>query len=136
IGRFERPVEARLPRADDGFIARSVRGERGIGRRADPRDWKCVESPQVGAVPVIWKAIVGVVRSLLLPGNRLVGINTRAIPDLLLAEAHMHDAVVPGDLAHGVWGDQHPTILEPGAGLDDHVADRPALVVEIEILDR
>ena len=67
--------------------------------------------------------------------NGLVGVNARAVPDLLLSEVDVHDLVGPGYVAHRARGDQYLAAAQPSAGLDNHVHDGPALVVKIDVLD-
>src|SRR6185437_1751716 len=134
IGRVALLVDASFDFARDRGIDRLLRRNERLGRCTDPRIRQHRGSPQPVALPVVRVSVIVVVVDLVLTGNRLVGVDARTVPDLLLRQVDVDNFVAPVDPAHRSRGDQHDASAQPAAGGDDQVTDRPTLVVEIDIL--
>src|SRR5487761_2683963 len=128
-------IQASLLLARKRFILRPCRAGSEIGRGPDPRHGIHAEAPCVYAFPVVGIAVIIVVIDLVLSRNRLVGVDARAVTDLLPGETDVHHTIIPGHAGHRTRRDQYLALAQPASGLDDHVPNDPAPIVEIEILD-
>src|SRR6185312_2683815 len=73
--------------------------------------------------------------TLVLPRHWLVGIDGRACLDLLLVQSDVDHTLFPVDALHGNRRDQHLAPAEPVSRVDYQIADSPAMVVEVDVLD-
>ncbi len=91
--------------------------------------------PPVGATPIRGPLIVPVVGLLELSRDRLVGVQGGTVLDLLFGQGDGDVARVADDSRQRIRGDQDLSLLEPVSRVGDQVADRPVVVIEVEVLD-
>ncbi len=91
-------------------------------------------APQVGTTPIIGISVIQVVFGLVLPGDRLMRVDVRAILHLLFRQRHIQSLGWPVRVEYGDWRDQHLPAAQPAAGFYREVADGPGLIVEIELI--
>ncbi len=84
--------------------------------------------------PVVPVSVVAVERRLLHSRHRLLGIDVRAILDLLSGEIQFDGVAVGVYGGDRPWGDQHTPPGEPGAAIHDEVPDDPLPVIEQEVI--
>jgi hypothetical protein len=75
-------------------------------------------------------AIVMVEVPFVLTGDGFVHIHTRAMLDLVYRQIQVETVSRPLGLAEGDRQDEHPALIEEAPGLDDQIADDPALIVQ------
>src|SRR5262245_11314820 len=103
------------------------------GRR-DRQDRIGQLAPAIGTEPVVRIAVVLRECDLTLAVDRTIGVDRRAILDLLLGQRRPE----PRGARHQPKGerrDQHAAAREPRPGVDDEIAHRPGSIVEIQILN-
>src|SRR5579864_4401872 len=100
-------VDAALDFARDCGVDRLLRRNERLGRCTGPGVWQHRRSPESVTFPVVRVPVVVVVIDLVLAGDRLVGVDTRTVPDLLLRQFDFDDFIAPVDTAHRPRGNEH-----------------------------
>src|SRR6266508_731337 len=90
-------------------------------------------TPAERSDPVIGIAVVPGVIDLQIPVDGPIGVDRRAVLDLILRQRRLQPRGT-GDRAEREGRDEHLPAGQPRAGLDDVVANRPRVVVEVKVL--